>query len=206
MIHHRIKTVLGVLAIAASVAAPGYTAEQAGALDPATNREFSAKLLMCTQCHGNNGPPVRPAIPIISGQQENYLLKQLQDFRNKNRDVELMTWASITLHPEEMAPAAAFFAKKPWPARSAQAEKAAATAAPRGIAVCQACHQTNFMGAPQAEGAPAPRLAGQSYEYLIASMNAYADGTRKNNQVMMGIMAGIMPADREAMARYLSAL
>jgi cytochrome c553 len=62
------------------------------------------------------------------------------------------------------------------------------------------------MGAPQAEGAPAPRLAGQSYEYLIASMNAYADGTRKNNQVMAGIMAGVMPADREAMARYLSAL
>jgi cytochrome c553 len=133
-------------------------------------------------------------------------LKQLQDFRNKNRDVELMTWASITLHEEEMPAAAAFFAKRTWPARSAQADKAAAGAAPRGIAVCQACHQTNFMGAPQAEGAPAPRLAGQSYEYLVASMSAYADGTRKNNQVMMGIMAGIAPADRDAMARYLSGL
>src|SRR5262245_26895051 len=141
MINHHVRTVLGALALAVTVAAPGNTAEQ-GAADPATSREFSAKLLMCGQCHGNNGTPARGAIPIIAGQQENYLLKQLQDFRTKNRDVELMTWAAITLHQEEMAPTAAFFAKKAWPARSAQAEKAAATAAPRGIAVCQACHQS----------------------------------------------------------------
>ena len=206
MINHRFRTALGALALAASVAAPAYTAEQAAAPDT-TSREFSAKLLMCTQCHGNNGGPVRAAIPIISGQQENYLLKQLQDFRNKNRDVELMTWASITLHEEEMPAAAAFFAKKTWPAaRPAQATKAAAPAAPRGIAVCQACHQTNFMGAPQAEGAPAPRLAGQNYEYLVETMRAYAAGERKNNATMQQIMAGMMPEDREAIARYLSTL
>src|SRR5262245_15066455 len=205
MINHHFRTALGALVLAVSVAAPGYTAEQGGA-DPATSREFSAKLLMCSQCPGNNGTPARPAIPIIAGQQEPYLLKQLQDFRTKNRDVELMTWAAITLHQEEIAPAAAFCAKKAWPAPRAEAAKGAATPVPRGIAVCQACHQTEFRGAPQAEGAAAPRLAGQSYDYLIASMNAYADGTRKNNQVMAGIMSGIMPADREAMARYLSGL
>ena len=206
MINNRFRTALGVLAIAASVAAPAYTAEQAAALDPATSREFSAKLLMCGQCHGLNGTPVRPAIPIIWGQEENYLLKQMSDFRTKTRDVELMTWAAITLHEEELAPAAAYFAKKSWPGRPAQATKTAATTAPRGMAVCQACHQADFRGAPQAEGAPAPRLAGQSYEYLVEEMRRYAEGERKNNQVMMGIMAAIPPADREAMARYLSGL
>jgi len=206
MINTRFRIVLGVLAIAASVAVPAYTAEQTDALDPAKSREFSAKLLMCGQCHGLNGTPVRPAFPIIWGQEETYLLKQLQDFRNKNRDVELMTWAAITLHPEELPAAAAYFAKKPWPARAAQVTKAAPAPPPRGMAVCQACHQADFRGAPLAEGAPAPRLAGQSYEYLVETMRAYAAGERKNNETMAQLMAGIQPAEREAMARYLSGL
>jgi cytochrome c553 len=117
-----------------------------------------------------------------------------------------MTWAAITLHDEaEMAAAASYFAKKSWPARAA-ATPAAATPTPRGMAVCQACHQTDFRGAPLAEGAPAPRLAGQSYDYLVETMRAYADGKRTNNPTMAALMAGIPPADREAMARYLSGL
>jgi cytochrome c553 len=202
MINNRFSTVLGALILVATVAAPANTAEQAAG-DPATTREFNAKMLMCSQCHGLNGAPVRPAIPIIWGQQENYLLKQLRDFRTKDRDVELMTWAAITIHQEEMTAVASYFAKKSWPARVTQA---AATTAPRGMAVCQACHQADFRGAPQAEGAPTPRLAGQSFEYLVETMRAYAAGERKNNATMAQLMAGIEPADREAMARYLSGL
>ena len=204
MKNNRIKTVLGAMTALVVLAAPAQTAEQGE--QPGTSREFNAKMLMCSQCHGLSGSPVRPGIPIIWGQQEPYLLKQLQDFRNKNRDVELMTWAAITIHPEEMGAVASYFAKKGWPNRSAQTTKAAAPMPPRGMAVCQACHQTNFMGAPQAEGAPAPRLAGQSYEYLVETMRAYAAGERKNNETMAQLMSGIMPADREAMARYLSGL
>jgi cytochrome c553 len=202
MIHTRIPTILGAAVIAAALAGTAQTAEIAA--DPSTTREFNAKMLMCGQCHGLNGVPVRPAIPIIWGQQQNYLLKQLQDFRNKSRDAEIMTWAALTLHPEEeMAYAAAYFAKKSWPTRPTLV---ASPAAPRGMAVCQACHQADYRGAPQAEGLPAPRLAGQTYEYLVQTMNAYADGTRKNNDTMAQIMAGIPAAEREAMARYLSGL
>lgn len=200
MIKNHVPTVFGAIAVFAVAAVAAYAAEALP--DPATSREFNAKMLMCSQCHGLNGTPVRPAIPVIWGQQENYLLKQLHDFRSKSRDAELMTWASITLHEEEMPAAASYFSQKAWPTRSS----AAAGQAPPGMAVCQACHQTDFRGAPQAEGAPAPRLAGQSYDYLIHAMNGYADGTRANNQVMAGIMAGIQPAQREAMARYLAGL
>jgi cytochrome c553 len=51
-----------------------------------------------------------------------------------------------------------------------------------------------------------PRLAGQSYEYLVEAMRRFAEGERKNNAIMMKMMAAIPPADREAMARYLSGL
>jgi cytochrome c553 len=171
--------------------------------DPSTQREFGAKLLVCNTCHGDRGIPKGANIPIIWGQQENYLAKQLHDFERGDRNVEVMTWMTKTLTPAEQGPSAVNFAKKTWPARTGSA---AATPAPRGIGVCQACHQQNYLGAVQAEGVTTPRLAGQTYEYLVEAMRRFADGERTNNADMVQIMKAISPADREAMARYLSAL
>ena len=114
---------------------------------------------------------------------------------------EIMLWASKTMTQQELGVAAAYFAKQKWPARSAGA---ASTPPPPGIAVCQACHATDFLGAKQADGMAAPRLAGQSYEYLVESMRRFAEGERKNNAIMAKMMAAMSAADREAMARYLS--
>ena len=49
-----------------------------------------------------------------------------------------------------------------------------------------------------------PRLAGQSYGYLVETMRRYAEGERKNNADMTKIMQAISPADREAIARYIA--
>jgi len=197
----RTQMVFGVLAVVTALAAPAYAAEAIP--DPSMQREFGAKLLVCNVCHGDRGMPKSGNVPIIWGQQENYLVKQLHDFETGDRNVEVMTWMSKTLTPAELAPSAVNFAKKTWPARTAAA---AATPAPRGIAVCQACHEAKFMGAVQAEGMSTPRLAGQNYDYLVESMRRFADGERTNNTDMVQIMKGISPTDREAMARYLSSL
>jgi cytochrome c553 len=108
-----------------------------------------------------------------------------------------------TLTQEELRPAAAYFASKPWPAPAAAAAAPAASAAPApsNMAVCQICHQEKFVG-----GAPAPRLAGQSYEYLIKQMNDFANGTRTNNMDMVTIMTALSASDREAMAHYIAGL
>ena len=197
----RTQMVFGVLAVVAALTARANAAENVP--DPSTQREFGAKLLVCNTCHGDNGVPKGPSIPIIWGQQENYLLKQLRDFEHGDRNAEVMTWMSKTLTAGELAPSATNIAKKTWPTR---ASNAAATPAPRGIAVCQSCHEAKFMGAVQAEGVTTPRLAGQTYEYLVDAMRRFADGERTNNADMVQIMKGISPADREAMARYLSTL
>ena len=204
MINTRVSTVLGALIGLAALTVPAIPAEVATAPDPAASREFSAKLNVCGACHGLNGVPVRPGIPVIWGQQENYLLKQIHDFDGGAREFEVMKWMAETLTPAEQAASATFFSKKVWPTRSAT--QAAATQPPAGMAVCQACHQTDFRGAPQAEGMPTPRLAGQTYEYLVEAMRRYAEGQRKNSDVMQKIMEGITPAQREAMARYLAGL
>jgi cytochrome c553 len=197
----RTQMIFGALAVLAALSGRASAAE--GIPDPTTQREFGAKLGVCNACHGANGVPKSANIPIIWGQQENYLVKQLHDFRTGDRNVEVMKWMSETLTDAEQSPTALNFAKQKWPARAAAA---APPPAPRGIAVCQSCHAANFVGAVQAEGVATPRLAGQSYEYLVESMRRFADGERTNNADMMQIMKAISPADREAMARYLSSL
>jgi cytochrome c553 len=205
MINNHLSTVFGaplVLAILAALTAPANAAEPIAAISqgiaPTGEREFGAKLRVCAICHGERGVPQNPAIPVIWGQQENYLLKQLHDFESGDRAFEAMAWTASTLSQSEMASAATYFAKKSWPARPAGA---AAASPPATSAVCQVCHQQNFVG-----GVPAPRLAGQSYEYLVEAMRRYAEGERTNNPDMATLMKAISPADRDAIARYISGL
>jgi cytochrome c553 len=194
----RLQIVCGVLVV---LAAPAIAAQAIP--DPSTDREFSAKLSVCNECHGVNGVRTNATIPVIWGQPESYLLKQLRDFERGDRHDEVMPWMTKTLTQQELGVAAAYFAKQKWPARSAAA---ASAPPPPGIAVCQACHATDFLGATQADGVAAPRLAGQSYEYLVESMRRFAEGERKNNAIMTKMMAAMSAADRQAMARYLSGL
>src|SRR5258708_5372247 len=165
----RTQMVFGALAVVVALAGRASAAESVP--DPSMQREFSAKLLVCNTCHGDRGTPKSANIPIMWAQQENYLLKQLHDFDKGDRNVEDMTWMTKTLTPAEQAPSATNFAKKTWPAKAA----AAAPPAPRGIGVCQACPQPNYLGAVQAEGVTTQRLAGQTYEYLVESRLPFAE-------------------------------
>jgi cytochrome c553 len=196
MTNNHVPTVFGVLVVLAALAAPANAAEAIPS--SGSPAEFGAKLLVCNTCHGDTGVSKNATIPVIGGQQESYLVKQLHDFQSGARNFEVMSWMATTLSPTEVGSAAAYFAKKSWPARSAAA---APTSPPAMVAVCEVCHQQNFVG-----GLPAPRLAGQSYEYLVEAMRRFAEGERTNTGDMTKIMAAISPADRQAMARYISGL
>ena len=202
MINNRLPTVFGTLVVLAALAAPANAAEAVA--NPSADREFGAKLLVCNACHGDNGVPKNATIPVIWGQQEKYLVKELHDFQSGDRDFEVMSWMAKTLSPEDQASAASLFAKKNWPARRTNA---AATSPPAAVAICQVCHQQNFAGGPSPVGGQtAPRLAGQGYDYLVEAMRRFADGERANSPEMTSIVAAISPADREAIARYISGL
>ena len=189
MVNKQFPTVFGTLALLAAVfVGPAGAAEG-----------IEAKLEVCATCHGQNGQPIDPkTMPIIWGQFENFLMKQLHDYRAGDRDNAIMKAFAQGLTQEELRPAARYFAGKMWPTR---ATPAAAASPPPGIAVCRACHQENFQG-----GAPAPRLAGQSFEYLSAQMRNFADGTRTNNADMVKLMQPLSASDRDAIARYISSL
>jgi len=102
------------------------------------------------------------------------------------------------LAEDDLRKIAAYFAAKQWPAPRASAKP---PSPPKGIAQCQACHQPNFQGGP-----PAPRLAGLSYEYLVASMRAFAREERTNNLDMPMFMRMLTERERNVIALYLSAM
>ena len=169
------------------------------AIPPTYADEIETKAQLCAACHGAKGVPTDPkTIPVIWGQQESYLMKQLRDFRNGERASAVMTPFAKNLAEGDLRKIAAYFAAKPWPARRAAAKP---PSPPKAIAQCQACHQPNFQG-----GMPAPRLAGLSYEYLVESMRAFAKEERTNNLDMPRFMQMLSERERNAIARYVSAL
>ena len=161
--------------------------------------DIEAKVQLCAACHGQNGVSTDPkTIPVIWGQERSYLFKQMRDYRNGERDNSIMSPIAKALAEEDLRKIASYFAAKSWPTQNAAPTSAPP---PKGIAQCQPCHQPNFQGGP-----PAPRLAGLSYEYLLASMHSFAAGQRTNNGDMPKFMQMLTESERDAIARYLSAL
>jgi cytochrome c553 len=183
-----ISVVFGAMVGFAAAVAPAHAAD-----------DIEAKAQTCAACHGQNGVPIEPkTMPIIWGQQQSYLMKQLRDYRNGERDNPIMSAIAKGLAEDDLRKLAAYFAAKTWPAPTAAAAPASP---PNGIAQCQPCHQPNFVGGP-----PAPRLAGLSYEYLVAAMRGFAHDQRSNNGDMPKFMQALTDGERDAMARYLAGL
>ena len=181
--------IFGAGVVFAVTAVPAYAAD-----------DIAAIAQKCATCHGQTGVPTNPnTIPVIWGQQESYLVKQLHDYRSGDRDNQVMARIAKGLAQEDLRKMGAYFAAKSWPTPHAAA--ASASPPPSGIAQCQPCHQPNSEGGP-----PAPRLAGLSFEYLNAAMRSFADGKRTNNGDMPKFMLALTDSERTAIARYLSAL
>jgi len=160
--------------------------------------DLAAQVQICTACHGENGVAADTMTPTIWGQQSSYLYKQLHDYKSGDRVNPIMAQVVKDISLPDLRKLADYFAAKEWPPSRTTV---AAGAPPEGIAMCRACHQPNFEG-----GAPAPRLAGLTYEYLLASMHSFETGERSNNLDMPGFMHALSDAQRQAMAKYLAGL
>jgi cytochrome c553 len=161
-----------------------------------------AALGTCWSCHGADGLPKDPTIPIIWGQHAGYIEKQLRDYRAGDRDNQIMSSMAEAVPFKDLARAAAIIAGKGWPK---QAPPPAGTSAPDSVAACQACHGEKFMGGQSPEGI-APRLAGQFTEYLDEQMSDFARGQRANQKTMTALMKALSADDRKTIATYLAGL
>src|SRR5437870_562198 len=98
--------------------------------------EIETKAQPCAACHGDKGVPTDPkTIPVIWGQERSYLMKQLRDFRNGERESAVMSAIAKGLAEDDLRKIAVYFSAKTWPARAAPAKQ---PLPPKGIAQCQA--------------------------------------------------------------------
>lgn len=167
-------------------------------------QSIEEKAAICATCHGEKGIPISKEIPIIWGQMEGYIYLQLRDFKKGARASEVMGPIASTLERQDMFDLAAFFAAKSWPNlnQPVAPESVAAVARTANSSVgCTGCHLDAYQGT-----GTAPRLAGQSHDYLAAQLAAFRSGARANNPGMTSLMKATSEADLAALADYLAGL
>lgn len=145
--------------------------------DPAAGKALT---VTCAACHGEDGNSAVPTFPKLAGQNEKYLVKQINDIKYKRRPVASMIGQVDNLTDEQIADIAAYYASQTQtPGRAEDtdlalgAEVYRAGVSESGVAACIACHGARGVG-----NAPAgwPRLAGQHKEYLAQQLRRWRTG------------------------------
>ena len=164
----------------------------------------------CATCHGAKGHSTSPIFPSLAGQNQEYLVKQLQDFRSKKRASDTMAPQAANLSDQNIAGLAAFFASQP--AKTQRVSDTDLVAVGRyiynkgntwsGVPACTSCHGDNAYGT-----AVLPRLAGQNTRYLLSQLKDFNQRTRTNDNEAMHLVASrLTEMETQAVASYLGQL
>jgi cytochrome c553 len=206
--------------VAASAPAPAASAPAAAAPVPAAAPQTAFKLdaaageakytATCAACHGADGNSGTPANPKIAQQHPEYLVKQLQEFKNGKRPSPVMQGFAAQLTDADMKNIGAFLGAKKSKAGFAKDKELVALGEKiyrggilnRQVAACAGCHSPNGAGIP----AQYPRLSGQHADYTASQLVAFRDGARKNSAQMAAIAGKMNDREIRAVADYIAGL
>jgi cytochrome c553 len=204
---------------AASTSAPAAASSAAAAvvstgLTPGDATAGQAKAAVCGACHGMDGNSTDPQYPKLAGQSEQYIVRQLTDFKSGKRQNPIMMGMAAALSEQDMRNVGAYFAGKtslPGVADQALVELGGSLFregdAKRGIPACMACHSIDGRGNP---GAIYPQLAGQHAQYVQATLKSWHDGAHwgddARSQIMPSIAGKLTADDITALASYIEGL
>ncbi|GAA0860035.1 c-type cytochrome [Aliiglaciecola litoralis] len=173
----------------------------------------------CVACHGTDGNSAIEMNPILAGQHEKYLVKQLKEFKlagetggKEGRNNVVMNSQAMLLSEQDMLDLAAYFASQDQKQGTTPEDVVALGEQlyrggdlDRGITACIACHGPtgNGMGL-----AGFPDISGQHYTYLKAQLEMFRSGERNNdlNGMMRDIAKKLTDKDIETLAKYLGGL
>ena len=169
-------------------------------------------LQVCSNCHGANGVSVSPTFPKLAGQQKEYLVDQLMDFRAHRRsdpNAQRYMWGFTHLSDAQIEQLATYFSSRPPPAGGpgdpvlvARGRTIFMSGMPdRGVPACSACHGAH------GEGAGAfPRLAGQHADYIVKQLVVFQHaGQRPRGDVMNAICVKLTAQEMHSVAAFLEA-
>jgi cytochrome c553 len=170
------------------------------------------KSAVCAACHNADGNSVNPEWPKLAGQHPNYIIKELNDFKNDKRVNATMSPMAKPLSEQDMADLAAYFssqAKKLGEADQTkvglgeQVYKGGNNAT--GVAACAACHGPTGAGNPAANF---PSLNGQHATYVKAQLLNFRSGARANDagKMMRNVAAKMSDAEIDSVAEYIAGL
>jgi cytochrome c553 len=162
--------------------------------------------LRCTMCHGARGMS-EAGTPNLAGQNAEAIYKQLRDLQSGHRESAIMGPHARSLSDQDMRDLAAYYAYLPrlTPPPSLleqmRSPRIIQVGAPmRNIAPCASCH-----GGSDRKTA-SPTLEGEPENYIRAQLQAFRNGTRRNdiNEQMRNVARQMTPEEIETVAKYYS--
>ncbi len=204
------------MAILLATSFMSHAAEEAQAkADPAKGKAIAETV--CIACHGTDGNSATAANPHLAQQGEEYLYKQLKNFKAVDgkpaaRNNAIMGGMAAPLSDEDMRNVAAWFASQTLKPAVARDESKIALGQriwrqgdfKKGIPACAGCH------GPAGAGMPAqyPRLAGQFAEYTEAQLKTFRIEERNNDpeKMMRMIAAKMSDVEIKAVSEYAAGL
>ena len=170
------------------------------------------KAATCGACHGADGNSLAPSFPKIAGQGERYLVKQITEIKNGDRQVPEMLGFVMGLSETDIADIAAYYASQT--ASSGAADAALVEAGKRiflggneatGVPACIACHSADGKGIA---AAGFPRVAGQHATYTEKQLMDFYNAKRTNDasNVMRDIASRMHMDEIKAVSSYIQGL
>jgi cytochrome c553 len=194
--------------VALAVAGCGGTGPESGSADATV----AGTVHVCESCHGPGGRSISPTFPRLAGQQKDYIVAQLQAFRDKTRadpHAQTYMWGMAAQLSDPTIDAIAAYYASQTPV-AGQASDSPETVAGKkiftegipseSVPACMACHGENAEG-----NGPIPRLAGQHQAYLARQLEAFASMARAN-EIMHENSKDLTPQQISEVASYLASL
>lgn len=162
----------------------------------------------CARCHGATGQSSDPDFPKLAGQNADYLVRQLFNFKSRARKSLKMEPRVAGLSGNEMERLAAYFSSQRLiPAITSEQALVEEGRVfyfrgnpDKGISACAVCHGPKGRG-----GQMLPRLAGQHAEYLERQLRGFIERSRTTDQTLMHSVATKMTDDDiRAVSYFLS--
>jgi cytochrome c553 len=167
----------------------------AAAAAPASERIDELVKTRCRTCHGPTGQSSNADFPKLAGQNADYLVRQMFNFKTRARKSTEMEKEMAGLTGNDIEDLANYFSRQQL-VPVARQDKALTetgrnfymTGSPeRGISACAVCHGDMARGARLL-----PRVAGQHARYLAIQLRRFADQSRTTDQMLMHSTASKM--------------
>ena len=154
---------------------------------------------LCIHCHGEDGNAKRDYIPNLASQNATYLFTQFEHFANGTRKNYVMSKLAANLSKDDRINIALFFSRMDVKPRTQPVQSNSKGEATYN-SVCFVCHGKEGHGSQQY-----PRIAGQPYDYLKATLMKFLNNDpERMNSPMMGVIRSMDEQQLADVAAYVA--